>query len=89
MRRTFITRVAVCAAVGSLLSGIATADHRCNGDITPIGTGQATVYVDNRGGDEVWVYRESNGTLGLQSGGANSLGIADTCAHPNPDGAVY
>lgn len=76
-----------------LVAGAGFADHGCNGVITAIGVpGGPTVYVDDRSdGVEVdhWVYLESNGVAGLQSGGSSAiLGSQDAdtnCAHPDPD----
>jgi hypothetical protein len=90
MRRIMLAGAAITAACGLLPGGLAVAEHGCNGEITQIGTGPAAIYVDQRGGgDEVWVYAESNGTGGLQSGGTNALGIADLCGHPDPDQIIF
>lgn len=77
-------------ATGIALLGIAGAGnsgHGCNGIITDVG---GVAYIDDRdinvGG--VWVYVESNGQAGLQSGGPHPvLGAADfdPCVHANPD----
>jgi hypothetical protein len=69
-----IALAALVVALGSMGFGHAA---ECNGEITQIDSpdGSATLYVDNRdpqvGG--VWVYQESNGEEGLQSGGQSVI----------------
>ena len=71
----------------------AAADH-CNGDVTQVDTpAGATFYIDNRGGDPPdfpvpWIYLESNGEPGLQSGGVGPL-TQDDCTHENPDTLIF
>lgn len=64
--------VALVLALGSMSSSQAA---ECNGTITPIETPAATLYVDDRGVDTngVWIYQESNGEPGLQSGGQSAI----------------
>lgn len=79
--------LAIAASV-MILGGAAGADHGCNGSVTEIDVPKGIFYVDDRGGGNVWAYRESNGQPGLQSGGPSVIlgGLgADWCAHPNPD----
>lgn len=79
-------------------AGVGGSDHGCNGNVTDVG---GVLYIDDRdfltGG--LWIYAESNGTPGLQSGGIGALdpiGAAtgtfssvDTCNHPNPDLLIF
>ena len=84
VRRLSALLVPAIAVVGFALPS-AQAGH-CNGDVTDLG---GVAYIDDRGVDGgTWVYVESNGTPGLQSGGESViLGAddADDCAHENPD----
>lgn len=71
------------------LAGLpAGADH-CDGEVTVIGTdGVALFYIDDRGApaQAPFVYMETNGEAGLQSGGSQALGLyEDTCTHEDPD----
>jgi hypothetical protein len=74
------------------------AGHGCNGLVTEAGP----FYIDDRdiqvGG--IWIYQESNGVPGLQSGGAGPaepafaaagglLSSVDTCSHANPDTLLF
>lgn len=77
-------------ATGIALLGIAGAGnsgHGCNGIVTDVG---GALYVDDRdinvGG--VWVYAETNGAAGMQSGGQSVIlgnQDVDPCNHANPD----
>lgn len=90
--------LAITALVASL-AGVASAEHTasCNGEITEVATPAGTLYVDDRGVDAegVWIYEESNGEAGLQSGGQSAiLGDLDedTCeavGHPDPDTLLF
>jgi hypothetical protein len=85
------TRVALGALLSiALVPFGASADHGCNGAVTQLDTPAGTFYIDDRGVDSagVWVYQESNGTPGLQSGGNSAiLGDVDSdaCEHDAPD----
>lgn len=65
-------------------------DNGCNAVITPLDSPAGTFYVDVRR-DSVWLYEETNGRPGLQSGGDDILGApdADPCAHENPDRLIW
>jgi hypothetical protein len=75
----------------------ASADHGCNGVVTAIGP----LYLDDRsGGDPMaidhWLYLESNGVEGLQSGsdgsqypGNDFVSFDDPCDHENPDTHIF
>ena len=82
MRRTLLLGAGAALALSSLLPGAALAAD-CNGTVTQIDAPDgSTFYVDDRdittGG--IWVYQESNGEAGLQSGGTNAIGDVDSCA---------
>lgn len=72
-------RVIILAAM--LLAPAALASHapagRCDSDGSPalgivqVNAGPETFYVDDRGQNGLWIYRESNGMDGLQRGGAS------------------
>lgn len=88
-------KAALILATGVVMlavAGVANSGHGCNGDVIDIG---GALYIDVRGPDSQWVYQESNGTPGLQSGGFGPLngigGIvhADDCNHANPDKLLY
>lgn len=69
----------------------AQADH-CNGAVTDVETPAGTFYVDDRGEEgDVWIYLESNGETGLQSGGTAVSGLYDDdgCTHDNPDQLIF
>lgn len=82
-----IARAMLVVAFSAMIAAPAGADN-CNGAITDIG---GVAYVDDRditdGG--IWVYEESNGVAGLQSGGTSPLGDADPCQHENPDTLLF
>ena len=89
------TMLAIAGAALLALPGIGlvTADHGCNGDVLAVGA----VYYDQRA-DGVWLYLETNGEEGLQSGGLSPAGAAglggplnynDSCAHANPDMMIF
>lgn len=84
--------VVFCAAavVATLVAPVAAQADHCNGDVTQVDTPAGTFYVDNRDPTtlDVWVYQESNGQEGLQSGGAGALS-EDLCAHENPDTLIF
>lgn len=84
--------VALLAFAGAGNSG-----HGCNGDVTDIG---GVLYIDERAVGDVWIYLESNGAAGLQSGGPGTLAaVGDAtglishydagCDHANPDTLLY
>jgi hypothetical protein len=90
----------IAYAIAALLAlpflGSAAADHGCNGVVTVIATPVATLYLDDRSGGAPtlnhWLYLESNGEAGLQSGGESVIlgGLdADPCAHANPDTLIF
>lgn len=84
--------VAIAAVMMVAVPMTASADHGCNGVVTSISTPAGTFYVDDRGvaDNDVWIYMESNGTVGLQSGGEQLAGLwSDGCAHDNPDTLIY
>jgi hypothetical protein len=69
------------------------ADHGCEGTVTDVG---GVLYIVDRGNGVDWIYAETNGEAGLQTGGTgplNTPGVltqADTaCAHANPDQIIY
>lgn len=76
-----IRKIAAMAVLtGALFAPAASHAAACNGSVTTVGD----LYVDDRGADTdgVWVYQESNGIAGLQSGGNSAvLGAndADAC----------
>lgn len=84
------------AVAAFAVPGAASADH-CNGDVTSIpGEDGAVLYLDNRGGTDLWLYAETNNEPGLQSGGKHVLGndvdffdYSDGCNHENPDTLLY
>ena len=88
MRRILLSISAVAAAISLATASPVSADHGCNGTITDIA---GVAYIDDRGAEgNFWIYVESNGEAGLQSGGsAPTGGYDDTCAHENPDTLVY
>lgn len=70
------------------LSPGAPAPAHCNGSVFSLGpSDDPYAYIDDRGGDGIWVYLQDNNLPGLQSGG--SLGfITDPCHHGNHDRLV-
>ncbi len=67
--------------------------------MSSIPAGTETLYLDDRssaaGEINHWVYLESNGVEGLQSGGDNVVledneffGFTDPCAHASPDSLI-
>ena len=83
-----IARALLVVALANFAGAPASADHGCNGAVTDLG---GVAYVDDRGVDsgDIWVYAESNGVAGLQSGGSGPLGYADECSHESPDTLLY
>lgn len=78
---------ALLVALGT--AGTSQAALECNGAITEVATPAGTFYVDDRGVDTagVWVYQETNGVAGLQSGGQSLiLGDMDVDDCTDPDG---
>lgn len=82
----------------ALVAPIGSAAH-CNGVVTAIPAGTETLYLDDRssaaGEINHWVYLESNGVEGLQSGGDNVVledneffGFTDPCSHASPDSLI-
>lgn len=66
----------------------ASADHGCNGVIRTLSFNNTTMYMDDRGAGAggIWLYLDTNGALGLQSGGLDPTGlIEDPCAHGSAD----
>lgn len=93
-RRRTALRVTLAAGAAYALSlgGTAIADHGCNGPVTQIDTPAGTFYIDDRRAEagHVYVYQESNGEAGLQSGGSDITGVyQDTCHHDNPDTYIF
>lgn len=81
MRRALLAGAGVALGLATLFPGAAMAEG-CNGTVTQIDSPDgSTFYVDDRDitTEGVWVYQESNGEAGLQSGGNNLIGDADTC----------
>lgn len=84
-------KLALMTAIGlmafAMIAPLGAASH-CNGTVTDIG---GAAYFDERDDGFVgWLYLESNGVAGLQSGGSDPLGdYEDPCAHPDPDTLVY
>jgi hypothetical protein len=90
MKTVLIVAILLALAASPLV--VPAAAIHCNGNVTAITSpdGSVTIYVDDRditvGG--IWVYQESNGVEGLQSGGESILlgaDDADPCNHANPD----
>lgn len=95
-------KTAILLVSGFALLGFASmggANHGCNGNVIDIG-GQ--VYIDDRDylfGNGLWIYVESNGIAGLQSGGAapGPIGTGlpvlgadvDPCFHANHDTLIF
>lgn len=92
-------KTAILLVSGFALLGFASmggADHGCNGNVVDVG---GVAYIDDRDylfGNGLWIYLESNGTPGLQSGGVGPLamvlgpqGNTDPCSHPNPDTLIF
>jgi hypothetical protein len=89
MKKSTVARALAIAGLVAMLAagGSAAADH-CNGTVTEAGP----LYIDDRGLDSgnVWVYLESNGQAGLQSGGSQGVfGYSDECSHATPDTLLY
>lgn len=91
--------IAIIALLGIVPAVAVQADHGCNGTITELGADTEAWYVDDRslhlGERDHWIYRETNGIPGLQSGGVidpleESIEpeIWDPCRHRNPDTLV-
>lgn len=90
MKAKLLLALACMSIAGAF--NVASAGHEnCNGTIDTIEAGGVAVgYVDDRGEDDyIWIYAETNGEAGLQSGGTAALGYDDTCSHANPDTLVY
>lgn len=75
--------VPACLLVFALVGAPTMAVH-CNGNITAIPLGMETLYLDDRtrepGEFNHWMYLESNGVAGLQSGGDGL--ILEECQYP-------
>lgn len=91
--KTMISVAAIGTLVGFALVASPAAAADCNGTITQFDTAAGTFYVDDRTDGEAtlnhWVYLESNGIEGLQSGGASAvLGDldADSCYELDENG---
>ncbi len=67
--------VAVAAMAGGIMAPSPAHAAECNPSeaVHEVPTPGGTFYVDHRGGDEVWLYQESNGMPGLQRGGYQAL----------------
>lgn len=78
------------AAAATCIASPARAEH-CNGTVRTLSGPTGSLYMDDRTatGGGVWMYVESNGAVGLQSGGASVVGIADPCAHDSPDTLLF
>lgn len=85
--KAVLALAALVVVVGSM--GLGQAELECNGAITAVETPAGTLYIDDRGvdSDGVWIYQESNGVEGLQSGGQSAiLGDADVDDCTDPEG---
>jgi hypothetical protein len=95
MKKLAIAGAALATAAALVAATPAGATHEgCNGTVTQQDTPAGTFYVDDRGvdGAGVWIYQESNGIAGLQSGGESSvLGDLDVddCTHETPDTLIF
>jgi hypothetical protein len=64
-------------------------DNGCSGVVTPVETPAGTYYLDARL-NSFWIYHETNGQPGLQTGGTDVAGDeSDPCAHDNPDQLIF
>lgn len=68
----------------ALSTPLGAAGH-CNGNVVDVG---GTAYLDDRGGVP-YIYVETNGITGLQTGGVNLFDYPDECQHFSPDLFVY
>lgn len=86
------TLVLTALTLSLTIAPLAGADHGCNENVTQIDTPAGTLYLDQRSGGpfDVWIYQESNGAAGLQSGGPQALGLwSDECSHDVPDTLIF
>lgn len=93
MRAKLLLAITCLSVLGAF--NVAQADHGCNGDIQQsVPVEGKTYYVDYRGDIEgPYIYEESNGIAGLQSGGHKDIAGAyqydDPCSHETPDTLIY
>lgn len=78
IRLIALTLVAGAIALGTTTAGAHFDREPCNGTVTAQAAGDQTVYVDDRSTGEPgdinhWVYVESNGHPGVQTGGTNDV----------------
>ena len=98
IKRVLAAGFVVAAATAPAMVGAHDQLAECNGVVTPYDVGGQIVYTDDRGPEEdglptvpgvtgaYWVYLESNGHEGLQSGGDHALlgetpTFTDTCVN--------
>lgn len=91
LRRLTLGAAAAAFGISALLASSAAADSACDNIFEQDIAGVLYVEVRSDGGQ--WVYLESNGTAGLQRGGAGgvtTLSASDEhCGGANPDTIVY